>query len=244
MRSGPPETIQEDVRSRSRRRSRQTTSSATSGSSLARGTSRRVAEPDRRRYTPVPRCAWAPLSADPWPTSADVVEPWWCPVCNGPAHRTRRPGRPKLYCSNACRQRAYRWRRDHQARTVARPGHPAAGARAPFGRWHALRTGRDFVAELSDRRHRQPTVCGAFARPARLLPHRTHHSVRHRQSRRMSNLQFALISPPLDPLAPAHHRARGIPRASGERVSSMATTGCNASTRRIRSDAIPSATAR
>jgi hypothetical protein len=132
---------------------------------------------------------------------ADVVEAWWCPVCNGAAHRTRRPGRPKLYCSNACRQRAYRWRRDHQARTVARPGHPAAGALVPFGRWHALRTSRDFVAELSDRRRRQPTVCGAFARPARLLPHRTHHQFVTATADACRTC-IELIAPPLDPLAP------------------------------------------
>jgi hypothetical protein len=132
---------------------------------------------------------------------ADVVEPWWCPVCNGPAHRTHRPGRPKLYCSNACRQRAYRWRRDHNARTIARPCHPAEGALVPFGRWHALRTGRDFVAGLKDRRRRQPTVCGALARPARLLPNRTHHQFVTATSHACQSC-IKLISPPLDPLAP------------------------------------------
>jgi hypothetical protein len=139
-----------------------------------------------------------PLLAD---LPADVVEPWWCPVCNGPAHRTSRPGRPKLYCSNACRQRAYRWRRDHHARTVARPWHPAAGALVPRGRWHALRTGRDFVADLSDRRRRQPTVCGAFARPARLLPNRTSHQF-VTASPDACRTCVELIAPPLDPLAP------------------------------------------
>ena len=132
----------------------------------------------------------------------NVVEHWWCPVCEAPAHRTRRPGRPKLYCSNACRQRAYRWRRDNHARVVARPWHPAAGALVPFGRWHALRSGRDFVGNLSDRRNRQPTVCGAFARPARLMKQRTHHQfvpVGANACRSCAKL----IEPPLDPLAPA-----------------------------------------
>ena len=132
----------------------------------------------------------------------DVVEPWWCPVCNGAAHRTRRPGRPKLYCSNACRQRAYRWRRDNHARTVARPCHPASNAFVPFGRYHALRTGRDFVADLSDRRHRQPTVCGVLARPGRLRKHATH-SQFVPVSPDACRTCAALILPPLDPLAPA-----------------------------------------
>jgi hypothetical protein len=157
----------------------------------------------------------------PPPSVADlpdnVVEPWWCPVCNGPAHRTRRPGRPKLYCSNACRQRAYRWRRDHQARTIARPGHPAAGALVPFGRWHALRTGRDFVADLSDRRHRQPTVCGAFARPARLLPHRTDHQF-VTASRDACRTCTELIAPPLDPLAPPTIEFTPSPGRRTERI--------------------------
>jgi hypothetical protein len=71
----------------------------------------------------------------------------------------------------------------------------------PFGRWHALRTGRDFVAGLSDRRHRQPTVCGAFARPSRLLPHRTGHQF-VTASPDACRTCTELISPPLDPLAP------------------------------------------
>jgi len=132
----------------------------------------------------------------------DVVEPWWCPVCDAPAHRTLRPGRPKLYCSNACRQRAYRWRRDNHARLVARPCHPAASALVPFGRWHALRSRRDFVGKLSDRRNRQPTICGAFARPATLLPNRTHHQFVP-VSGDACKTCVALITPPLDPMAPA-----------------------------------------
>ena len=96
-----------------------------------------------------------------------IVELWWCPVCGGAAHRTSRPGRPKLYCSNACRQRAYRWRRDHHARLVAPVGHPAAGARSDTGRYHAMRNPRDFVAHHRDQRQREPTICGVLARPLR-----------------------------------------------------------------------------
>jgi hypothetical protein len=96
-----------------------------------------------------------------------VVAEWWCPVCHAPAHRTRQAGRPRVYCTNACRQRAYRWRRDNHARLAATPEHPAE--RASNGiRSHALRSRRDFVSNNSDERRREVTVCGAFGRPARL----------------------------------------------------------------------------
>jgi hypothetical protein len=100
--------------------------------------------------------------------SGRTVEPWWCPVCSAPAPRVAHlPGRPRIYCSNACRQRAYRWRRDHHARLAATPEHPAE--RASVGiRGHALRSKRDFVSAYSDTRGREVTVCGAMARPARL----------------------------------------------------------------------------
>jgi hypothetical protein len=104
-----------------------------------------------------------------------IVEQWWCPVCDGPAHRTLRPGRPKIYCSNACRQRAYRWRKRADARTIARPGHRAAGAFVAFGQRHALRNPRDFVGHRRDRRGRQPTVCGVLAKPNQLAGLRTHY---------------------------------------------------------------------
>ena len=96
-----------------------------------------------------------------------VVAAWWCPVCAAPAHRTRQAGRPRVYCTNACRQRAYRWRRDNHARLAATAEHPAE--RASVGiRGHALRSNRDFVSTNCDSRQREVTVCGAFARPARL----------------------------------------------------------------------------
>ena len=99
------------------------------------------------------------------------VEEWWCPVCSAPAHRVRHmPGRPRVYCTNACRQRAYRWRRDHHARLAATPEHPAE--RASVGiRGHALRSKRDFVSQYADSRGREVTVCGAMGRPARLSQH-------------------------------------------------------------------------
>jgi len=109
----------------------------------------------------------APRSTQEFGTGP-VVEPWWCPVCSAPAHRlAHQNGRPRVYCTNACRQRAYRWRRDHHARLAATPDHPAE--RASVGiRGHALRSSRDFVSTYSDTRGREVTVCGAMGRPARL----------------------------------------------------------------------------
>src|SRR5688572_25139960 len=43
----------------------------------------------------------------------DVIADWNCPVCGTHTPRTYRPGRPPVYCTNACRQKAYRYRRDH-----------------------------------------------------------------------------------------------------------------------------------
>ena len=95
-----------------------------------------------------------------------VVTEWWCPVCNTPAHHTRQRGRPRIYCTNACRQRAYRWRRDNHARLAATRDQPAERAHVGI-RSHALRSSRDFVSNHSDQHRREVTVCGAFGRPAR-----------------------------------------------------------------------------
>ena len=135
----------------------------------------------------------------------DVVEPWWCPVCNGAAHRTRRPGRPRLYCTNACRQRAYRWRRDHHARTVATPAEPVPSAFIAFGRFHAAASRLATSSPSpSDRRSRRPTVCGVFAAPSRgHIGRRTHYDflfVSPRSCRRCADL----VAPPIDPLAPVN----------------------------------------
>ena len=96
-----------------------------------------------------------------------IVEEWWCPVCDRAAHRIHRPGRPRIYCSNACRQRAYRYRRAHGLRTTATDDQPPESARVPFGRRHALRARGDFMSTLSDARRRRVTVCGVLAKPTR-----------------------------------------------------------------------------
>lgn len=99
---------------------------------------------------------------------ADDAERWDCPSCDRVVELVRRPGRPRLYCSHACRQRAYRWRRRHSAQTVATPAWPVESAAAhstqPFHS-HALRSQRDPLARRRDRHGREVTVCGLLARP-------------------------------------------------------------------------------
>ena len=102
-------------------------------------------------------------------TPGEVIEQWWCPICNAAAHRIYRPGRPRIYCSNACRQRAYRIRKANGMRTTATGPAPCESAFiiGSFGRRHALRHRNDLLANLSDGRRRRVTVCGALARPTR-----------------------------------------------------------------------------
>lgn len=95
----------------------------------------------------------------------DVVGHHDCPTCGAAVAEVYRPGRGRLYCTNACRQRAYRWRRAHGVRMfVERDG---AAERLFNDRRHALRDARDPVARLRDRRQREVTVCGTFGRPVR-----------------------------------------------------------------------------
>ncbi len=99
-------------------------------------------------------------------SQTDITGPWWCPVCETPTPHRYRAGRQKVYCTNACRQKAYRWRRAHAVRLFATADSPAERAE---NRWlrHALRDPRDPVANLQTPRGREVTVCGTFARPAR-----------------------------------------------------------------------------
>lgn len=95
-----------------------------------------------------------------------VVDHWDCPACDRTIAIVHRPGRPRLYCSQACRQRAYRWRRRNQAHTRSTPEWPAEVSGFNFGqRRHAMRTGRDPMSRRRDRRGREVTVCGVLSRP-------------------------------------------------------------------------------
>lgn len=97
----------------------------------------------------------------------DIVDRRECPTCGAVVIQRYRPGRARIYCSNACRQRAYRWRRRNGIRTCVERTGPAERGHA-FGRNHALRDPRDVsAASLIDHRNRRLTACGTFVRPAR-----------------------------------------------------------------------------
>ena len=139
-----------------------------------------------------------------WPGA--VIEEWWCPVCHRAAHRIYRPGRPRIYCSNACRQRAYRHRRANGLRTTATPQTPCESAfiLMAMGRRHALRHRTDFMANLSDGRRRRVTVCGALARPTRYTKSRHYDFLLDSSGSCRSCIQ--LVLPPGEtapPIAPA-----------------------------------------
>jgi hypothetical protein len=94
-----------------------------------------------------------------------IIGHWWCPVCGAEAHRLARPGRPKVYCSNACRQRAYRWRRHERSSPWRSPTSDLVRGHT-HDRSHAVRPAPDLVSGQRDTRGREITLCGAFARPA------------------------------------------------------------------------------
>lgn len=89
---------------------------------------------------------------------------WNCPVCGTDTPHTYRPGRKRVYCTNACRQRAYRWRRANGVRLLVTPWSPAG--RSHNTRSHAVRPSADPVGRRHDRAGRRVAVCGAFARVA------------------------------------------------------------------------------
>lgn len=88
--------------------------------------------------------------------------PWSCPVCNVDVPHPFGPGRKRVYCTPACKQRAYRWRRRHGVRKLATPWLPAE--RSGLLTTHAVRPAADFVGHRADEHGRHAAVCGAFAR--------------------------------------------------------------------------------
>jgi hypothetical protein len=98
-----------------------------------------------------------------------------CGWCTGTFAIARRPGRPRIYCSQACRQRAYERRRGLGVlpppdRLYTRPGGPLVhlspqpgryeGGRAAgvTGKLHAMRP-----ADVADPVGRRLTLCGLLA---------------------------------------------------------------------------------
>jgi hypothetical protein len=86
-------------------------------------------------------------------------------MCGDAVPHIYRPGRGRIYCTNACRQRAYRWRRAHGVKLCVERNGPTE--RSVNHRRHALRDRRDPVSRINDRRGREVTVCGVFATPVR-----------------------------------------------------------------------------
>ena len=84
-----------------------------------------------------------------------------------------RPGRPRLYCNQTCRQRAYEHRHGFEHQRTVRPlpgqvtgdawsgsGYERGGSIAPFGKVHALRT------SVRPEGRRRESLCGVLAPPA------------------------------------------------------------------------------
>ena len=83
-----------------------------------------------------------------------------------------RPGRPRLYCRQSCRQRAYEHRHGFEHRRTIRPlpgqvsgdvwsgtGYERGGSIAPFGKTHAMRT------SVRPEGRRRETLCGVLVAP-------------------------------------------------------------------------------
>lgn len=96
---------------------------------------------------------------------------WTCPVCAAPVVHPRRPGRARVYCTNSCKQRAYRWRRHRRSRLHVPDPPERARTR---DKTHALRSDHDLVSPLALQTpgwpRRRVTACGAFAIAARDRP--------------------------------------------------------------------------
>jgi hypothetical protein len=93
-----------------------------------------------------------------------------CSWCAAEFAIARRPGRPRLYCNHACRQRAYEHRHGLEHQRTVRPlpaqvegdfwtgsGYERGGSIAPFGKTHALRT------SVRPEGRRRETLCGVLA---------------------------------------------------------------------------------
>jgi hypothetical protein len=106
---------------------------------------------------------------------------WLCPVCNVPVHRLPRAGRQRVYCTNACRQRAYRLRRASRRSLPTPVGPRAAETTLPERAAsrdcvHAIRGFRDVLTGRRDSTGRGITACGTFARMSIDAPGRFGHT--------------------------------------------------------------------
>lgn len=94
----------------------------------------------------------------------DVVALWNCPVCERAVPRWRRPGRHAVYCSNSCKQKAYRHRcieRNRRMLELARNPRPQRASTRDGV--HAIRETTDRSTGRRDSIGHGITMCGAFA---------------------------------------------------------------------------------
>lgn len=188
-------------------------------------------QPDpHHRHTSVAHGACGPGPTDPAPDECSPnVAPtedtgWCCPVCWVPVEHLRRPGRARVYCTNSCKQRAYRWRRRHRHEFIRTM--PPERAHT-YDTTHALRPSEDFTARqrrcLPDGRPHRLTACGTFAAAARDSTHRVAHTkfyvpASHRDPQIISDGTCrscaTLLGVPIEPLAtivdritPRRHRS-------------------------------------
>ena len=91
-------------------------------------------KPRRRRSYTIPELRWRHWcirNGYPLPPGQQYIDPrlsvstslrnmdaFCCPVCGarGFYYRARTSGQQRIYCSNACKQKAYRWRKGQHAR--------------------------------------------------------------------------------------------------------------------------------
>jgi predicted nucleic acid-binding Zn ribbon protein len=99
------------------------------------------------------------------PDGSRIIADWHCPVCGTHTPRTTRPGRPRVYCTNSCRQRAYRFRRARNIRLRRGDGQPTERGRGADVR-HILRPPSDPLHDRRTSRRQKVSLCGAFVQPA------------------------------------------------------------------------------
>lgn len=139
--------------------------------------------PSLNRANPTPQLEWAlsaatvrRMFAEPGPR-CELRACWLCPVCSAAVHRLARSGRHRVYCTNACRQRAYRLRRAaRQNRPISSIRQPRPERAASRDRLHAIREFRDVLTGRRDSVGRGITACGTFARMSIDTPSRFGHT--------------------------------------------------------------------
>lgn len=173
------------------------------------------AAPDEHRPPHAAAAATATATASTTATATEDTG-WCCPVCAVPVPHPLRPGRARVYCTNSCKQRAYRWRRRHRHEFSCTI--PPERAHT-YDSTHALRPSEDFTARhrrhLPDGRPRRLTACGTFAAAALDSTHRVSHTkfyvpASHRDPQVISDgvcrSCATLLGVPIEPLALIVHR--------------------------------------